>query len=384
MIESAYRNIIRRKFRSILTIMSIAIGVFSMTIITIIGDIGKYSINQEMESMGVNGICITANSQEIETFSEKELQLINEHKSVIEATPFNSNVSTVTIRNEETKAMIWGVDSNVQNVVSMELLYGRLINKSDVNTNARVCVVDKEFAYTTYGRENIISKKLSIVQDGIATEYEIIGVVNTGGSILTSMMGDLVPTFMYIPYTTGTGFSQIVVKLTDNANENLVATQLGEQINYLNGVSNGIRYENLNQQKDNFNMIVGIITIILTIMGGISLLVAGLSIMTIMTMTVTERTKEIGVKKSIGARDWDILLEFLLEALLLSLFGSSFGASVGILVCYVGSMLFNVTFVFEISKIMLLIVFSLILSLGFGIYPAFKAGRLNPVEALRV
>lgn len=384
MIKSAYKNISRRKFRSNLTILSIAIGVFSITIITIIGDIGKHSINLEMESMGVNGICITANSNEIQSFSNTDLEMINSHKNVIEATPFNSDINTINIKNEEIKAMVWGVDSNVQNVVSMELLYGRLINKSDVSTNARVCVVDKEFALNTYGRENIVTKTLSLTLDGIVTEYEIIGIVDTAGNVLTSIMGDIVPTFMYIPYTTKDGFSQIVIKLKEGADEDIIAKQLGEQLNYLYGVTNGVRYENLNQQKDNFNMIVGIITVILTVIGGISLLVAGLSIMTIMTMTVTERTKEIGVKKSIGATNFDILSEFLYEALLLSLFGSLVGALSGIGVCYLGSLLFNVEFVFNFTAIVFFVGFSLILSVIFGIYPAFKAGMMNPVEALRV
>lgn len=384
MIISAYKNITRRKFRSLLTMSSIAIGVFSMTIITIIGDIGKASINYEMESMGVNGICISANTVLESGFSGTDLQLISDHKNVIEATPFSNNLTTIEIKNTQIKAMVWGVDSNVQNVVSMELLYGRLITKADVSSNARVCVVDKEFAQNTYGRENIVSKTLTIQVDGINSDFEIIGVVETGGNILSSLMGDIVPTFMYIPYTTSSGFSQIIAKLEVTANEENVATQLGSQIGYTYGVENAIRYENLNKQKDNFNMIVDIITMILTIIGSISLLVAGLSIMTVMTMTVTERTKEIGIKKSIGAKKLDILAEFLLEALLLSLFGSIIGAGIGVLTCGIVCYIMNINLVVNTTSIGFFVIFSLVTSLIFGIYPALKASSLNPVEALRL
>lgn len=381
MIKRSYKNITRRKFKSLLTISSIAIGVFSVTIITIIGDVGKASINYEMESMGLNGICLTANNG-IE-FTTKELDLISENKYVLEATPFNSNITTINVKNEETKAMVWGVDSNIKNVVNMNLLHGRLITKADINSNSRVCVVDKEFAINTYGRENIVTKKIQILVEGVNVEYEIIGVVETGGNILSTMMGDLVPTFMYIPYTTSKSFTQIVVKLTENANESTVATILGSQLNNQYGVENAIRYENLNKQKDNFNMIVDIITLVLTIIGSISLIVAGLSIMTVMTMTVNERTKEIGIKKSIGAKKVDIMLEFLLEALLLSLFGSILGAVIGVIACYIGCSILNIALVVNTNSIGFFVIFSLITSLIFGIHPAIKASSLNPVEALR-
>lgn len=385
----AFKNIVRRKFRSILTISSIAIGVFSMTIITIIGDIGKDSINYEMESMGVNGICISANTDILSNFSNTELELINNNKYVKEATPFNSTMTTITIKDTQTNAMVWGVDSNVNMVVNMNLLYGRLITKYDINSTARVCVVDKEFALTTYKRENIVGKNISILLDGVYIDYEIIGVVETGGNILSTVMGDIVPTFIYIPYTTGVGFSQIVAKLNenslnDNITESTVASMIGGEINYLYGVDNAIRYENLNKQKENFNIIIDIITMILTIIGGISLLVAGLSIMTVMTMTVSERTKEIGIKKSIGAKNKDILFEFLSEALLLSLFGGIIGAGLGILVCAIATNFLELNLIVNIYSILFFIVFSLITSLIFALHPAYKASTLNPVEALRM
>lgn len=385
----AFKNIVRRKFRSILTVSSIAIGVFSMTIITIIGDIGKDSINYEMESMGVNGICISANTDILPNFSITELELINNNKYVKEATPFNSTMTTINIKNTQTKAMVWGVDSNVNMVVNMNLLYGRLITKYDINSMSRVCVVDKEFALTTYKRENIVGKNISVLLDGVYIDYEIIGVVETGGNLLSTVMGDIVPTFIYIPYTTGVGFSQIVAKLNENSlnnniTESTVATMIGGEINYLHGVDNAIRYENLNKQKENFNIIIEIITMILTIIGGISLLVAGLSIMTVMTMTVSERTKEIGIKKSIGAKNKDILFEFLAEALLLSLFGGIIGAGLGILVCYIGANFFGLNLIVNIYSIIFFIIFSLITSLIFALHPAYKASTLNPVEALRM
>lgn len=383
MILSAYKNIKRRKFRSMLTIISIAIGVFSITIITIIGDIGKHNINYEMDSMGVNGICISANSELANGFSSNELAIISDNKYVIEATPFSNNLTSITVKGEETNAMVWGVDSNVHNVVSMELLHGRLITGADVGANARVCVVDREFALTNYGRENIVTKTVSILVEGVWADYEVIGVVETGGNILSNLMGGIVPTFMYIPYTTRTGFTQIVAKLTDTAHEDTVATMIKSQLNYLHGVENSIRYENLNQQKENFNMIVDIITLILTLIGGVSLLVAGVSIMAIMTMTVSERTKEIGIKKSIGATNFDILQEFLLEALLLSLFGSIIGSAFGVVICSLGCYFLGISLVININSIVFFIVFSMITSLIFGIYPAYKASLLNPVDALR-
>lgn len=387
-IPSASRNIKRKRFRSLLTMLGIAIGVLSVVVITMIGDIGKAGINQELDSMGVSGICLRLPAETGMQLDGRALSIVQDNEQVSQASPLISKVTEIQIREKSTQAVLWGVDSNAEKIISMELLHGRLISKSDISSRARVCVVDESFAKQSYGRSNIVGKTVKISCSGQYQPFKIIGVVSSGGNMLQSLMGQIVPNFMYAPFSTigalnqKQGFSQIVVKLSPSADEKAAAAALGGELSASLGIS-GLRYENLNGQKDKLNGILDIVTLILSIIGGISLVVAGLSIMTVMLVTVNERTREIGIKKSIGANKKTILCEFLAEALLLSLFGSIIGAASGVLLGTVGCAVIGMPPQINIGAIVFCIAFSIIIGSLFGVYPAMKAASLKPVDALR-
>ena len=149
------------------------------------------------------------------------------------------------------------------------------------------------------------------------------------------------------------------------------------------GVEDGYIANNLAKQKDGLKNILNIVTVILSAVGAISLLVASLSIMTVMLVSVNERTREIGIKKSIGARRNTILLEFMLEAVFISLIGCLVGAAAGNIISYIGASLFGIALKVRIDIMLTAMLFSLISGVLFGVYPAAKASNLNPVEALR-
>lgn len=387
-IYSAARNIRRKRFRSLLTMLGIAIGVLSVVIITMIGDIGKTGINNELDSMGISGICLRLPAETGMELDGRALSIVQANPNVAEASPLLSKVTEIQIRKKNVQAMLWGVDSGADKIVSMELLFGRLINKSDVSARLKVCIVDEAFAIQAYGRSNIVGKSLKISTAGQYIPFEVIGVVSSGGNMLQSVMGQFVPNFMYAPFSTlgelsqKKGFSQIVVKLTPQADEKSAASGIGGELTASLGIK-GLRYENLNGQKEKLNGILDIVTLVLSIIGGISLVVAGLSIMTVMLVTVNERTREIGIKKSIGANKKIILCEFLTEALLLSFFGSIIGTVVGVLGGSVGCALINMPPQINIGALLFCILFSVLMGCLFGVYPAMKAASLKPVDALR-
>ena len=390
-LASSIKNIMRKKLRSTLTILGIGIGVLSVIIISIIGDVGTQTINNELDSMGISGICIKTN-KEVSTknlLAQEELELVAANENVDEVTPLISKISEIVVRQKRSQAVVWGVDCNVDSIVAMELLYGRMIHKSDISSTAKVCIVDEVFAQSHYKRSNIVGKTVSIYVDGRFEEFEIVGVVSSGGNLLQGVMGDMVPSFLYAPFTTlsslskGLTFSQIVVTLDEDKDESLATASIVRELNQKLGTNDGVKVENLNQQKEKLNTVLDIVTLVLAIIGGISLVVSGLSIMTVMLVTVNERTREIGIKKAIGASKKIILGEFLLESLLLSLIGSIIGCVVGITIGVVGCLIVSAPIVINMGTVLFCILFSVGIGVLFGVYPALKAAGLKPVDALR-
>lgn len=177
---------------------------------------------------------------------------------------------------------------------------------------------------------------------------------------------------------------QIAVKVKSDANLDTTGKAIVTNLSRNNGPSNGYISNNLNKQKDGLANVLDIVTLILSAVGAISLLVASLSIMTVMLVSVNERTREIGIKKSIGAKRSTILFEFLFEALLITFIGCTAGVFTGYLISFAGAAYFGINFSTRIDIMLLTVGFSMVIGVAFGIYPAAKASNLKPVDALRM
>ncbi len=389
-IKNGLKNIFRKKIRSSLTVTGVAIGVTSVLIISSIGDIGKHTVNQELESVGMGGLSIgTDKAITSKMLDEEALAYLKAEPSVSDAMPILLQYTAATIRQESSSCLAWGVDGSAGRVLSLNVKHGRLLNRSDLSGFRNVCVVDESLAEKIYGRSNIVGKSVSMVIGSSYEDFEIVGVVETGGNILQSMMGEYVPTFLYMPYSTmqqltgRTNLDQIAVKLKSDVDPDTAAKEITALLETKMKIPNGIHIENLNSHKDQLNNILNIITLILSVIGGISLVVAGLSIMTVMLVSVHERTREIGIKKSIGAGKKEILLEFLAESLFISLIGSLIGVSIGTAVIALGCLILGLEILLNLRLILFCIVFAITVGVLFGVYPAIKAAKMKPVDALR-
>ena len=389
--RSALKNLRRRSGRISLTILGIAIGVASVVLIGNISQCGSDALTGELDSLGLGGLSVSMSStSEGGWLTETELENVRAADGVAEATPVlmqNASISSVL---SSSSAFLWGIDSTAEDIISLQVLYGRLISKSDVKAASNVCLVDESFAQSAYKRDNIVGKKVSVSCSGRTEEFEVIGVVKTGSGLLQNLIGDYVPSFVYAPYTTvqnfmgRSSFDQIAVKVDDGANVDRVGETITAGLSRLTGIQDGYVSNNLVKQRDGLANILEIITLVLSAVGAISLLVASLSIMTVMLVSVSERTREIGIKKSIGASKTVILLEFLFEAVFLTLIGCAFGILMGYLVSYAGASYFGMTLRFRIDIMLLAVGFSTLTGVIFGVYPAMKAAALKPVDALRV
>ncbi len=389
--RSALKNLRRRSGRISLTILGIAIGVASVVLIGNISQCGSDALTGELDSLGLGGLSVSMSStSEGGWLTETELENVRAADGVAEATPVlmqNASISSVL---SSSSAFLWGIDSTAEDIISLQVLYGRLISKSDVKAASNVCLVDESFAQSAYKRDNIVGKKISVSCSGRTEEFEVIGVVKTGSGLLQNLIGDYVPSFVYAPYTTvqnfmgRSSFDQIAVKVDDGANVDRVGETITAGLSRLTGIQDGYVSNNLVKQREGLANILEIITLVLSAVGAISLLVASLSIMTVMLVSVSERTREIGIKKSIGASKTVILLEFLFEAVFLTLIGCAFGILMGYLVSYAGASYFGMTLRFRIDIMLLAVGFSTLTGVIFGVYPAMKAAALKPVDALRV
>lgn len=387
--KNSFKNIIRKPGRSLLTIIGISIGVASVVIIGNISNCGTVAVSSEISSLGLGGVSISSDFGRNSIISMKELNLICKVKGVNNAMPVIVRNSEILAHGTISNAIVWGIDSNADKIISLKPIYGRNINKSDVKCCRNVCMVDQNFSKCLYKRDNIVGKKISISTENSHEDYEIIGIVKTGSGLLQNVLGDYIPNFVYIPYSTiqnflGTeNFDQIAVKVNEDANVDVVGNNIIKVLEKESGQTGGYKANNIVKQKDGLIRLMNIITFILSAVGAISLVVASLSIMTVMLVSVNERKREIGIKKSLGAKRKTIMTEFLLESLLITVFGSILGIIIGFLISYIGALIFKTTLSARLDIILIAMLFSIFTGTLFGVYPAFKASKLNPVDALK-
>lgn len=377
---------IKKRLRNILTVLGICIGAFSVVITGAVSDIGKEVINRELDGIGVDGISVTNKNEKEKTLSKEVLSALKSSEDVFNVTPLTFSYAEVTARGKNEKTVIMGVDYNASEVFSLEVIHGSLIDRTDVKKENCVCVVDEAFALDNFNRSNIVGNEIEILLNGTPCIFEIKGVAKTGGNLVQGMMGSYIPSIVYLPYTTkqtltmNDKFDQIAVRVKEGKDEDTVKANI---LSNLGTLKKGLRVDNLSGYKNEFNVILDGVTLILGAIAGISLIVAGLLIMTVMLTAVNERTKEIGIKKSIGASSKRIVREFMIEAFVLSLKGGLSGAFLGALSGLVVSLIVGTGFIVNFKFIAVTVIFAIIMGVLFGVYPALKASKLNPADALR-
>jgi len=402
-LKEALESLNANKMRSLLTILGIVIGVASVIALLSIGEGAGNSITGQIESIGTNVLYILrGNDNENVTnpnvLTIRDVEALENYPQTSEiayVAPIISNMNEISFSDESREANISGVTPDYQYVQNLTMAEGDFITEGQVEGRSAVVVLGPEIAQNLFGRSSGAAGKTVRIA---GYPYRVIGVTEAkGGSAFNNP-----DTNIYVPISTAqtrlvrsntpNQVQYILVSMENSEDADLAIQQVKTVLRKTHRIPprSPDDFTVLNQQDflDVASSITGILTIFLGGIGAISLLVGGIGIMNIMLVSVTERTREIGLRKALGARKMDILVQFLTESVLLSMIGGLLGIGLGWLISLVvGQIAVQSGTYLEISvtlnSILLATLFSAAVGVFFGYYPANRAASLAPVEALR-
>lgn len=395
-IKIALMNIRSNKGRSFLTMLGIIIGISSVIMIISIGNGVKGGINSELNAIAGGQIYIYSygdNDEAIQVeFTDEDIDAILEKVPHVKAvTPqwgFSGNAigRKGSFQANATFGMPGMEFSN-----SDPLIKGRYFNENDYYSANKVCIITESSAKTLFGTTNVIGMSFDYNMYGSTQEFTIIGIRQDNASMLSGlMMSDIVTMEAPLSVVSSSyGFYVTMNDLLIISDGAEYATQVAQDVvrlmenrHNVRG-KNAIQVQNFNDYMSQMDQILSYITIFVVFVAAISLLVGGIGVMNIMLVSVTERTREIGIRKALGARTGSILLQFLSESAIITLLGGIIGIILGVTGAYGVCSLIGFTAKVSAGTVLGASLFSSAVGIFFGIYPARKAAKLSPIEALR-
>ena len=384
-------NILRTRVKTILTVLSIAVGISAIYVILSLSVTGDKMVQEEITKLGIDGLSLYAQGK---TEEERKIQveygeeLKNKFQFIQETMPLVTLYGNYTLKSVEQSAFILGVSEKLPDVMGVTPVFGRLFSESDIANGRNVAIIDRTVAKEIYKRENIVGKEIYIGIGGKLTAFEIIGIIEPQKNLLDGFTGGRIPDILYIPYTTANTLNhtshadQIAIRCTEETDTAqaaaIIETQLNKQTH-----SQQYAVENINGYIGQVKGITSLVTFVLSAIAGISLIVAGIGVMNIMLASVNERKKEIGIWIALGARQKDVFWMLLTEAIILCLIGGLIGGSFGFAVVKLLKWLTGISYGSDLLLLLIPLVFSFSIGIFSGIIPSCKAAKLCPVELLR-
>lgn len=381
------------KLRSFLTMLGIIMGVFSIIAIVATGNAIQVFVNSEFEQLGSNTVVIqTRSGGPVDSLVMEDIDIIKDAVPELESVaPYFANMGGTIRMGETTRRILFnGVIPVAREQSATEIIDGRYISESDVRTNAKVALISSANAFQIFRRTSVVGENLVFrARNGETTSLMIIGIIDSQIDSLTSMFGDEAPVIVHLPISTAMSISnsndvsEIRVVMPDNTMLKSAGISSVRALEFVRGVEEAYSASSSDEILEQLNSILGMIQIALGIIAAVTLAVGGIGIVNILLVSVTERTREIGVRKALGAKKIDIVLQFVAEAVLMTGISGLIGIGMGVAAGTAISAVISIPPVVDVSTVVLAFLFSLVLGLGFGVYPAKRAADLDPIESLR-
>ncbi len=395
----AIKAIAHNKLRSFLTMLGIIIGVASVITMLAIGQGSKQSIRAEISGMGSNMIMINPGGErrggvridpsEMQTLKMEDYYDIHDHCRYVSATsPYVTYSGQIIYGSNNASSTLWGVNQEYLTIRQLSIKDGDIFSDQDIQVAAKVCVLGQTVVDNLFpDGGNPVGKTIRVS----SIPFKVVGVLKSKGYNSMGMDQD---NLILAPYTTimkrflaqthlsSIQCSAITEELTDKAIDEITAI-LRENHKLKPADENNFNIRSQQEMSDFMTSTANTLTILLAFIAGISLIVGGIGIMNIMYVSVTERTKEIGLRMSVGARGIDILSQFLIEAILISITGGLIGVTFGCFASWFIGTFLNFPTCIEIWTILLSFAVCTLTGIFFGWYPAQKASNLDPIEAIR-
>ena len=383
----ALKSLLNNKMRAFLTILGIIIGVGAVIMITSLGNGMTTQVSEAFESAGTMAVNVMLRGRgSTRTFTVEEMyEFADEHQDIVKAMTPNVSLG-VSVKpsgwNETLDTTISGVGEDYLTVSSYEIAQGRFISYSDIAQRKKVCFVGAYLDSSDVYNGKALGSEIKINGD----IYTIIGVCD---EITDASDEDGSDNFVVIPYSLAARLSRnatissYTLLATGEDTVQQVKTAITNQLYETYGDEDAYQVMALADMLDMVNDVMGTMVVVIACIAGISLLVGGIGIMNIMLVSVTERTREIGIRKALGAKRRDIRLQFVIEAMTTSLLGGIFGILFGIIGAQGAGTLLELKAVPTLGSILFAVGISVGIGVAFGYLPANKAAKLNPIDALR-
>jgi putative ABC transport system permease protein len=382
------------KMRSILTMLGLIIGISSVVAIVSLGNATQNSIEENLSSLGINSITVYYNKDatiapgDLFTFSDIELIEENFKDQVTYVIPSVTRNGTIVGDVNDTGISFNGSVEKTEESEDLTMVNGRFLNAFDFEGYKKNIVIDSDLAEEIFGSQTPTGQKIMIQIGQSSQSFMVVGVYEKEEGL-----GGFSSSTIYVPYTTMNMMYNLdnkVDSLSVTFNETVEnpSEEIQYVINALERSNNSIGDEKYNTFSaedliDTVNETLGMVTLFIGAIAAISLVVGGIGVMNIMLVSVTERTREIGIRKALGAQYSDIMLQFLIEAITIAILGGIIGSLFGGFMTSIGGNLMDIKATVSLDALLLAVIFSMSIGIFFGLYPANKAAKLDPIEALR-
>lgn len=387
--KMALRSISSNKMRSILTMLGIIIGVMALVVLVSLVNGATSSVTDAVSDLGSSMLTVTISDDKGKPITLDTVNEWMEEENIGLIAPYVSSSVTASADGESDDITIYGTTPAYYEIQGMQLAMGRWLKSSDIKNHTYVCIISESTATELIGYADCVGQ--GIFFNGV--EYTIVGVLSDEEESLTSLVssGSMVA---YLPYTS-------LIRLSDSLTSDVTTFSVSASedgtMDLVESVMTQILMERFEDDEDAFSVssqsvledtmssITSILTILLGGIAGISLVVGGIGIMNIMLVTVTERTREIGIRKAIGASRRTILTQFLMEAVVLCMMGCALGIFLSWVILQTVTTVvssLNMTFRLNGGVVLIAVVFCFIIGVVFGLYPANKAAKMKPIDAL--